>query len=80
MPPPQIKLRVRIGGDRTIRLPNDVPEGPADVTVVMQQATGGRRPRRELMGIDAGKFVVPDDIDAPLPADLRAHFEGRAED
>ena len=29
------------------------------------------------LGILQGKFSVPDDFDAPLPADLQALFEGR---
>ncbi|MDQ6773106.1 MAG: type II toxin-antitoxin system prevent-host-death family antitoxin [Candidatus Dormibacteraeota bacterium] len=31
------------------------------------------RPR--LLGVDEGRFVVPDDFDAPLPDDLLAEFE-----
>ena len=27
------------------------------------------------LGVDAGVFVVPDDFDAPLPADVLAAFE-----
>lgn len=30
------------------------------------------------LGADAGAFVVPDDFDAPLPADLLDAFEGAA--
>ena len=29
------------------------------------------------LGADAGTFVVPDDFDAPLPADVLDAFEGR---
>lgn len=32
--------------------------------------------RRASLGQDRGKFVVPDDFNAPLPADLLAAFEG----
>jgi prevent-host-death family protein len=31
-----------------------------------------------ILGTDAGMFVVPDDFDAPLPADLLDSFEGGA--
>jgi len=30
-----------------------------------------------VLGTDAGKLVVPDDIDAPLPDDIIDLFEGR---
>ena len=29
------------------------------------------------LGADAGMFVIPDDFDAPLPADVLDTFEGR---
>ena len=32
----------------------------------------GRYPRR--LGVDAGRFEVPDDFDAPLPPDVLAAF------
>ncbi|HEX7500602.1 MAG TPA: type II toxin-antitoxin system Phd/YefM family antitoxin [Polyangia bacterium] len=31
-----------------------------------------------ILGADSGAFVVPDDFDAPLPADLLDAFEGAA--
>ena len=31
---------------------------------------------RRRLGLLAGKMVVPDDFDAPLPADVLASFEG----
>ena len=37
---------------------------------------GGPKPARTL-GLLAGKLTVPDDFDAPLPADVVAAFEGR---
>ena len=33
---------------------------------------------RPIFGIDKGRFVVPDDFDAPLDEDLRHAFEGRS--
>ena len=33
--------------------------------------------RRPVFGIDEGRFVVPDDFDAPLDEDLLRAFEGR---
>jgi antitoxin (DNA-binding transcriptional repressor) of toxin-antitoxin stability system len=32
------------------------------------------RPQRQF-GVDRGRYVVPDDLDAPLPADELAAFE-----
>ncbi len=34
-----------------------------------------RRPTVRRFGIDRGRFVVPDDFDAPLPDELLAAFE-----
>jgi len=34
------------------------------------------RPRQRLLGRDEGQFEVPDDFDAPLPADTLAELEG----
>jgi prevent-host-death family protein len=33
------------------------------------------RVTRRLFGLDAGLFEVPDDFDAPLPADIASAFE-----
>jgi prevent-host-death family protein len=33
-------------------------------------------PSRRQLGADRGRFVVPDDFDAPLPADVLAGFGG----
>lgn len=33
--------------------------------------------KRRKLGILAGRFAVPDDFDAPLPAEVIADFEGR---
>ena len=33
------------------------------------------KPRRRKLGIDEGKFVVPDDFNAPLPEDVLGEFE-----
>ncbi len=35
--------------------------------------------RRSSLGQDRGKFVVPDDFNAPLPEDILVAFEGNAE-
>ena len=36
-----------------------------------------RRRPAPVFGADHGKLVVPEDFDAPLPADVLASFEGR---
>jgi antitoxin (DNA-binding transcriptional repressor) of toxin-antitoxin stability system len=38
--------------------------------LVPAQRTGGRR-----LGVDRGRYVVPDDFDAPLPDEVLAAFE-----
>lgn len=32
--------------------------------------------RRDSLGLDRGRFVVPDDFNTPLPEDILAAFEG----
>jgi prevent-host-death family protein len=34
-----------------------------------------RRPKIRRLGIDRGRFVVPEDFDSPLPKELLAAFE-----
>lgn len=34
------------------------------------------KPAVRVPGIDKGRFIVPDDFDNPLPADILAAFEG----
>jgi antitoxin (DNA-binding transcriptional repressor) of toxin-antitoxin stability system len=35
--------------------------------------------RRTSLGLDRGRFIVPDDFDAPLPEEILAAFEGNEE-
>lgn len=42
--------------------------------VIARLVPAKRRGARRL-GVDAGRFVVPDDFDAPLPDDVLASFE-----
>lgn len=78
-----IKLSVNVGKDHTIHLPESIPEGPADVIVLLEpfDAAGRRRTemaerRRRSLGAAAGQFTVPEDFDAPLPAEILRYFEG----
>lgn len=78
---PAIKLNVTIDRDHIIRLPKEVPEGPAEVIVLMAPDASSRRAelaerRKRAMGSAAGLFTVPDDFDAPLPPEVLKHFEG----
>lgn len=69
-----IKLHVDVKEDHVIRLPPEVPVGPAEVIVIAQApGNAARRP----VGIDAGKgFSVPDDFDDPLSPELQRLFDG----
>jgi len=39
----------------------------------------GSSNRRASLGLDRGRFIVPDDFDAPLPEEILAAFEGHEE-
>ena len=71
---PAFKLTVLITKDRNIRMPPEVPEGPAEIFVTVREpARSGRR----FVGLDAESGItVPDDFDAPLPEGLQRLFEG----
>ena len=43
-----IKLHVEVGADHTIRLPDEVPVGPAEVIVLSPVATTGEAPPEAL--------------------------------
>jgi len=71
-----IKLQVDVKEDHIIRLPPEVPVGPAEVIIIAKpQPSSARRP----IGIDAGKgYSIPDDFDDPLPPDLQRLFDGES--
>lgn len=74
-----IRMRVTIGADHTIRLPDEVPTGEAEVIVLVPAAATRRRnaeARRRMFGRLQGKATIADDFDAPLPDDILADFEG----
>jgi hypothetical protein len=76
-----IKLHVNVGKDHVVRLPSEFPEGPAEITAIATgRSTGAVAPGRG-QGMDAerfarGEFLVADDFDAPLPAEIQRYFEG----
>ena len=63
----------------------DIPTGIIDrdiqlkvsIKVVEQTTLPEQTPQIRVPGIDEGRFVVPDDFDDPLPADLLEAFEGK---
>lgn len=61
------------------RLLDDVAAGE-EVVITRRGAAVARlvpsRPAVRSLGMDRGRFVVPDDFDAPLPDDELAAFEG----
>jgi hypothetical protein len=73
------KIAIFIPADHHVdlQLPSDLPEGPAEVIVLI---TSKQKPapsdRRAALGMDRGKVQIADDFDAPLPEDLQRAFEG----
>ncbi|MGD1921496.1 MAG: hypothetical protein ACFCAD_22965 [Pleurocapsa sp.] len=45
--------------------------------VVEQAILPVQKNKMRVPGIDEGRFIVPDDFDDPLPADLLEAFEGK---
>jgi hypothetical protein len=75
------KLQVTVGADHVVKLPSDVPEGPAEVIVIPhagRPAPGSvSAARRAAMGRYQGqRFFIADDFDAPIPSDVLEQFEG----
>lgn len=62
------EIIISIEGQKMARL---VPIS-ANKAVISSEVSGIRVP-----GIDEGRFIVPDDFDAPLPPDLLNAFEGK---
>ncbi|HEV3309237.1 MAG TPA: type II toxin-antitoxin system Phd/YefM family antitoxin [Chloroflexota bacterium] len=63
----QLLERVRAGEEFAI-----TRRGEEVARLVPPPIKGERR-----FGTDRGRFIVPDDFDAPLPEDIVAAFEGR---
>jgi prevent-host-death family protein len=61
------------------RLLEDVAAGEEVVITRRGEAVASlvpvRHPSERRLGIDRGRFVVPEDFDAPLPEELLAAFE-----
>ncbi len=74
------KIAIVIPADHRVvlRVPADLPEGPAEVIVLITSSQKLSLPdKRAALGMDRGKIQIADDFDAPLPEDLQQAFEGR---
>jgi hypothetical protein len=76
-----IRVRVTVGEDHTVRLPDDVPAGEAEVIVLFPQHAAADRARRaearqRMFGRLQGQATIAADVDAPLPEEILADFEG----
>ncbi len=57
-----IKLKVEIGADHMVRLPDDVPMGPAEVIVLVDEtATNGTGGEKSLLGLFADEPEIVDE-------------------
>ena len=73
--PTSFTLHVTITKDHVIKVPDEIPEGAAEVIVTVASVSQGegRRP----IGLDAASGItVPEDFNAPLPPELLRLFEG----
>lgn len=72
-----IRLDVVITKDHLIRLPDEVPEGPAEVVIAVFPRATAPKPHRKgfPFGIDRGKIHMAPDFDT-LPDDIQKAFEG----
>jgi len=80
-----IRVRVTVGEDHTIRLPDEVPAGEAEVIVLFPAASAEAdraaraEARRRMFGRLQGKATIAEDFDAPLPEEILRDFEGGEE-
>lgn len=72
------KLNVVIPEDRRLelRLPEEMPPGPAEVIVLVPPNAPAGVDRRAALGMDRGKVRIAEDFDGPLPAEIQRAFEG----
>ena len=74
--PGAIKIQVHVSADHLVRLPSEIPEGPAELIVIPQAAATGEARRAAFGRYDSAGLTVPDGFDAPLSDDVLALFEG----
>lgn len=73
------KISIVIPSDRRVdlQLPPDLPEGPAEVIVLISPRQKPATPdKRAALGMDRGKVKIAADFDGPLPDDLQRAFDG----
>ena len=79
-----IRVRVTIPEDHTVRLPDAVPTGEAELIVLIPgdhetvRATRAAA-RAAMFGRLRGRATIADDFDAPLPDDVIRDFEATSE-
>ena len=78
-----VRVRVTIGADHTVRLPDEIPAGEAELIVLFPAASAAEadrarrvEARRQMFGRLRGQITIADDFDAPLPEDVLRDFEG----
>jgi hypothetical protein len=72
------KINVVIPEDHRLelKLPDELPPGPAEVIVLVVPKKETAPDRRALLGIDRGRVHIAADFDAPLPDEIQRAFEG----
>ena len=68
------KIAIVIPADHRVelQLPEDLPEGPAEVIVLISpKQKAPQADRRAALGMDRGKVLIAADFDAPLPEELQ---------
>ena len=78
-----VRVRVTIGADHTVRLPDEVPVGEVELIVLFPTAAPAEddrasraEARRQMFGRLRGQVTIADDFDAPLPEEILRDFEG----
>lgn len=56
-----IKLRVQVGADHNLTLPEEVPVGPAEVIVLVDEQPNGAGAEKSLLGLFAAEPEVVDE-------------------
>ena len=78
-----VRVRVTIGADHTVRLPDEIPAGEAEIIVLFPTAVPAEEDlarraeaRRRMFGRLRGQATIAEDFDAPLPEEILKDFEG----
>jgi hypothetical protein len=56
-----IKLHVEVGADHTVKLPAEVPVGPAELIVLIDERPSGASTAKSLLGLFANEPEVVDE-------------------